>query len=230
MTKIEWAEKTWNAFVGCSNVSPGCKNCYALLMAARQEGFGRKQYAGTTRKVNGKRVWTGQINRASDRKAKEPLQVKKPTVWFVNSMSDLFHEGVPPEWIREVIGIMTASPHHTYQVLSKRPERAEQFFRDHPDAVWPDNAWMGVSVENAKRTGRIDTLRRLPGKIKFVSAEPLLGPLGAVDLTEIDWVIGGGGVWAGCPALPNRMGPGTSRPVQCPGCGVLHEAVGARQQ
>lgn len=192
MTKIEWAEKTWNALVGCSVVSPGCTNCYAMRLARRLEGFGQQQYCGITKKVNGNTVWTGEIRRAPDHRVREPLGVKRPTVWFVNSMSDLFHEGAMPEWIREIVGIMARTPWHTYQVLTKRPEQAEKFFREHPDVVWPANAWLGVSVEDSKRVGRIDVLRRLPGRIKFISAEPLLGPLGKLDLTEIHWVIGGG--------------------------------------
>ena len=192
MTNIEWTEKTWNAFVGCSVLSPGCTNCYAMRMAARCAAFGQQQYEGTTRKVNGNNVWNGQINRASDRKVREPLSVRRPTVWFVNSMSDLFHENARPEWVREVIDIMSKTPHHTYQVLTKRPEQAEQFFHDNSDVKWPDNAWMGVSVEDAKRLFRINVLRRLPGRIKFISAEPLLGPLGQFDLTGIHWAIGGG--------------------------------------
>lgn len=192
MSSIEWTERTWNAFVGCSIVSPGCKNCYAMRMAARCAAFGQEQYIGTTQKVNGHTVWNGRINRAPDHKFREPLSVRRPTVWFVNSMSDLFHENAPPEWVREVIEIMCRTPHHTYQVLTKRPVEAEQFFRSNTDIVWPDNAWIGVSVEDTKRLFRIDVLRRLPGRIKFVSAEPLLGPLGSIDLSGIDWVIGGG--------------------------------------
>lgn len=188
MSKIEWTEKTWNFIIGCMIVSPGCKLCYAMGIAHR---FDHPQYEGTTQKVNGKVVWSGRINRAPDRKFYEPLRIKRPTVYFVNSMSDFFAD-YPDQWRIEAIQVMAQASHHTYQILTKRPEEAEAFFARHPDLKWPDHAWLGVSVENAKFLNRLDILRRLPVEVRFLSAEPLLGPLGQFNLDRIDWVISGG--------------------------------------
>jgi protein gp37 len=174
---IEWTESTWNPVTGCNKVSPGCKFCYAEVMARRLQAMGQKNY------VNAFDL-TLQPHMLS-----RPLQWKKPQVVFVNSMSDLFHDDVPVEFIRRVFEVMESAHWHQFQVLTKRAERLEQVGRE---VSWPENVWMGVSVENADYTFRIDHLRRTPAAVKFLSLEPLLGPLLGLDLQGIDWVIVGG--------------------------------------
>ena len=177
-SKIEWTEQTWNPTVGCTKISPGCKNCYAEMMARRLKAMGVPGYE------NGFRL-TLLPERLS-----EPLERRKPTVYFVNSMSDLFHEKVPFEYIRRVFDVMARAPQHTFQVLTKRAERMAEFC--HGVAV-PSNVWLGVSVENRKYgLPRISVLRDIDASIRFLSIEPLLEDLGSFDLTGIQWVIVGG--------------------------------------
>lgn len=251
-TSIEWTEATWNPIVGCSVVSPGCTNCYAMKMAARID---RMQpgghYAGTTQASKAGTVWTGKVALAPERVLTAPLRRKKPTTYFVNSMGDLFHENVPDHWIDRVFAIMALTPQHTYQVLTKRAERMLAYVsdeaiedrlalvilnvasnkkngifiregildwpeitvkggewddRDWPAGIrlktWPlPNVWLGVSVEDQTRADeRIPHLLATPAAIRFVSAEPLLGPLDILKYTPdfstwldgLDWVICGG--------------------------------------
>ena len=196
-TSIEWTRnddgtqgKTWNPIAGCSVVSPGCTRCYAMRMAARIERMQPdSHYKGLTKQVNGNPVWTGKIVRAPDKIFKAPLKWRKPTRVFVNSMSDLFHEDVPDEWIDEIFRIMALTPQHTYQVLTKRPERMQKY-----SGRTLDNVWMGVSAEDQARADeRIPLLLETPAAVRFISAEPLLGPL---DLTPylhgLDQIITGG--------------------------------------
>lgn len=194
---IEWTEATWNPVGGCTIISPGCTNCYAMRLASRLEKMGQSKYAGTTRISGGRAKWNGRI--VLDRKALElPRKWKTGKTIFVNSMSDLFHDGVPLTFIREVFDTMAATPQHTYQVLTKRAERAEALA---PDLPWPNNVWLGVSVESDEFAWRIDCLRRTRAAVKFLSLEPLLGPLDKLNLANIDWAIAGG-----------ESGPG-SRPM-----------------
>jgi protein gp37 len=185
---IEWTEATWNPVAGCTILSPGCTNCYAMRLASRLEAMGQKKYRGTTR-ISGRRPkWTGRVN--LDHKALHvPKTWKKGKMIFVNSMSDLFHEGVPVEFIQKVFAIMRDTPHHTYQVLTKRAERLADVSKE---IDWPFNVWMGVSVESVDYLYRIDLLRQTRAAIKFLSLEPLLGPLGHLNLEGIDWAIAGG--------------------------------------
>jgi protein gp37 len=225
-TSIEWTERSWNPVVGCSVLSPGCTNCYAMQMAARLEAMGRKSetnrhYAGTTRatkagQASSKHVWTGKLALAPDSVLLAPLRRRKPTTWFVNSMGDLFHEDVPDEWIDRVFAVMALGHQHTYQVLTKRGARMRAYLSDDRTrtriaeqtkaiqkargvnvyAVWctdgllddpdPDmrpnwplpNVWLGVSAEDQRRADeRIPELLATPAAIRFVSAEPLLGPI-----------------------------------------------------
>ena len=176
-SSIEWTESTWNPVTGCSKVSPGCKHCYAEVMAKRLHAMGQPNYR------NGFEV-TLQPHMLD-----KPLTWKKPQVIFVNSMSDLFHDEVPLEYIQRVFAVMEKANWHTFQVLTKRAERLETVA---PSLPWPSNVWMGVSVENADYTHRIDHLRQTGATVKFLSVEPLLGPIPALDLTDIDWVIVGG--------------------------------------
>ncbi|MBD8549026.1 DUF5131 family protein [Sphingomonas sp. CFBP 8760] len=190
MSKIEWTEKTWNPTVGCRRVSSGCDNCYAIKEANRKKTL-FAHYANVTEyDADEARVdWTGVFSVAPDSIFEKPIRTRQPTLWFVNSMSDLFGEGVTDETIKRVFDIIERTPHHTYQVLTKRPNRAVKLAAQLP---WPPNLWMGVSIENNKYVGRADLLRKIPAKVRFISAEPLLGPLPDLDFIDIDWIIVGG--------------------------------------
>ena len=181
-TKIEWTEATWNPVTGCTQISPGCANCYAMRFANRFKG------------VPGHPYELGFELQLREERLLQPLEWKRPRRIFVNSMSDLFHEGVPDTYIRQVFEVMAEAEHHTFQVLTKRPERAKQLA---PSLPWPENIWFGVSVENSYWTRRIDALREVPAAIRFLSCEPLLGPLHALNLSGIHWVISGGESGAG---------------------------------
>ncbi len=187
-SSIEWTEATWNPVAGCAIVSPGCTNCYAMRMAARLEVMGQSKYVGTTRTSGGRAKWNDVIK--LDYRALEiPLSWKKGRKIFVNSMSDLFHDKVPIEFIMSVFDVMTRTPQHTYQVLTKRGKRLEEIS---PLLHWPENVWMGVSVESDEYVSRIDHLRSSSARTKFLSLEPLIGPLDDLNLEGIDWVIVGG--------------------------------------
>lgn len=184
-SKIEWTERTWNPIGGCTIVSEGCKNCYAMRQAHRNEAMGLKKYEGTTKKTeSGRIVWTGKIG--FDEKAlQEPLKRKKPTMYFVNSMSDLFHEDVPFEFVIKVFAIMEKCKQHTFQILTKRPERMIEFFEFANTHVFSgesmtilNNVWLGVSCEDQKTADeRIPLLLECPAAVRFVSAEPLLSEI-----------------------------------------------------
>jgi len=174
---IEWTEITWNPVTGCTKLSPGCKHCYAERMARRLKAMGQPKYA------NGFRLTT------HAECLDQPLDWEKPRMIFVNSMSDLFHKDVPVSFIQDVFEVMRQASWHTFQVLTKRSRRLLELDRE---IDWPPNVWMGVSVESKDYTWRIDHLRRTRAPIKFLSLEPLLGPLPQLDLHSIDWVIVGG--------------------------------------
>jgi len=178
LSNIEWTEVTWNPAVGCSKISPGCANCYAEVMARRLKAMKVPGYE------NGFRLTL------LPHRVEEPLKRTKPTVYFVNSMSDLFHEDIPDSFIRQVFDTIQLAPQHTFQVLTKRATRMAQFFKTYEP---PRNAWLGVTVEN-KQHGlpRLDQLRKIPAAIRFVSVEPLLEDLGKMNLRGIHWVIVGG--------------------------------------
>jgi protein gp37 len=187
-TTIEWTDATWNPVAGCSIISPGCTNCYAMRMAARLEAMGTEKYFGLTRKSGNRHIWTGRVS--LDRRALEvPLRWRKPRMIFVNSMSDLFQDAVPLEFISAVWAQMAAAKQHTFQVLTKRAERMAEVSRTLP--ILP-NVWLGVSVENGVHAFRLDHLRRTGAAIRFVSFEPLLGSVAGADLSDIDWAIVGG--------------------------------------
>lgn len=173
-TSISWTNETWNPLAGCMVVSPGCKNCYAMKMAARLEAMGQQKYAGTTHKVNGRTVWTGKIT-MDEAALMQPYKWRKPRMVFVNSMSDLFHEDVPFEFINRVMKVIWDTPWHTYQVLTKRAARMEEYVWDYGDL--PENLWLGVSAENDKfAQERIPHLLNID-VTRFVSYEPALGPI-----------------------------------------------------
>ena len=174
---IEWTESTWNPVTGCTKVSHGCKHCYAERMAKRLQAMGQPNYAGGFRLTLHEHV------------LEVPLRWKRPQVIFVNSMSDLFHRSVPADFITRAFSVMAAAHWHTFQVLTKRGGRLAQMDSLLP---WQENIWMGVSVETSDYTSRIDDLRRTSAMVKFLSLEPLLGPLHGLELRGIDWVIVGG--------------------------------------
>ena len=186
-SSIEWTESTWNPLTGCTKISPGCAHCYAERMARRLQGMGQPNY------VNGFRLTL------HPHVLEAPLTWKKPQTIFVNSMSDLFHREVPAEFIMRTFDVMRRASWHRFQVLTKRSERLLELSAD---ISWPDNVWMGVSVENGEYRARIEHLRQTGAHVKFLSLEPLLGPLPRLDLLGLDWVIVGG-----------ESGPG-ARPLQ----------------
>ncbi|MEE1812657.1 DUF5131 family protein [Streptomyces sp. BE133] len=226
-TGIEWTEQTWNPTTGCDRISPGCTNCYALTMAKRLKGMGSAKYQTDG---NPKTSGPGFNLAVHADSLTEPLRWKKPRKVFVNSMSDLFHARVPREFLAQVFAVMAATPQHTYQILTKRPERAARILTDlctcgsgHPPGEhfrssmewaatshsptyvpglehgiyhrsgWPlPNVWLGTSIENADYARRADALRNIPAAVRFISAEPLLGPLNNLNLHGVDWVIIGG--------------------------------------
>lgn len=178
-SKIEWTEATWNPSVGCNKISAGCKYCYAEVMANRLKAMGNKDYAGGFR------------FKLLSHRLEDPLRVKKPTRFFVNSMSDLFHERMPFEFLDEIFKVIESTPRHVYQILTKRDKIMLEYFSD-PSRQIPRNVWLGVTVEDYKVKSRIDTLRKVNAAIRFISFEPLINPVGVVDLTGIHWAIVGG--------------------------------------
>lgn len=236
MTSIQWTEQTWNPTTGCDRISPGCDNCYALTMAKRLKGMGQAKYQSdgdprTSGPGFGLSVHPDVLT--------EPLRWKKPRKVFVNSMSDLFHARVPREFLVRVFAVMAATPQHTYQILTKRPERAARILTDlcrcgagHPPGEhfrasmewaatshsatyvpglehglyhrsgWPlPNVWIGTSIENADYARRANALRETPAAVRFISAEPLIGPVPNLNLSGIDWLIVGGESGAGARPL-----------------------------
>ncbi|MCG5460821.1 phage Gp37/Gp68 family protein [Micromonospora sp. MED01] len=212
-TAIEWTEETWNPTTGCDRISAGCDNCYALTLAKRLKGMGSAKY-----QTDGDPRTSGPgFGLATHADALTiPLKWRKPRTVFVNSMSDLFHARVPTAYVARVFAVMAATPQHTYQILTKRPERMLRLVGEEIDggvvlldaayaagfesvatalyeAEWPlSNVWLGTSIESDQHAGRADALRKTNAAVRFISAEPLLGPLPSLDLTGIDWLIAGG--------------------------------------
>ena len=174
---IEWTESTWNPVTGCNKISPGCKHCYAERMAERLQAMGQPNYRD------------GFALTLQPQMLELPLRWSRPQTIFVNSMSDLFHEAVPLPYVQQVFDVMRRAHWHRFQVLTKRADRLAVLS---PELAWPTNVWMGVSVESADYVHRIDALRRTGAHVKFLSLEPLLGPLHGLELANIDWVIVGG--------------------------------------
>ncbi|HCH0556389.1 MULTISPECIES: DUF5131 family protein [Pseudomonadota] len=203
-SKIEWTEATWNPTVGCTKISQGCKHCYAESMAKRLQAMGTPGYE------NGFKL-TVLRNRLE-----EPLRRKKPTVYFVNSMSDLFHKQIPDTYVEEVFDVIARCPQHTFQVLTKRADRLAAFFKHRTP---PKNSWIGVSVEDRRHgVPRIDALRQVDASVRFLSVEPLLQDLGEIDLTGIHWVIVGGE--SGPKARPMKLEWVADIKRQCEEAGV----------
>jgi protein gp37 len=189
-TSIEWTDATWNPVAGCTVLTAGCTNCYAMRMAARLDAMGQVKYKGLTRRSGGRPVWTGRI-RLDEKSLTVPHSWSKPRKVFVNSMSDLFHPDVPAEFISRVWLSMKETPRHTYQILTKRPDRMAEVLSKAPFEIL-SNVWLGTSVEDDRVLGRLDDIRRVPAAIRFVSLEPLIGSVAAGDLTGIHWAIVGG--------------------------------------
>jgi protein gp37 len=200
---IEWTNATWNPVTGCTKVSPGCQHCYAETFAERWRGLPSHPYA----QGFDMRLWPERLDL--------PLSWRKPTTIFVNSMSDLFHEKVPVPFIRKVFLAMERASWHTFQILTKRSERLAELA---PRRNWSPNVWMGVSIESESYLWRADNLRNVPSAVKCLSLEPLLGPLGNINLTDIDWVIVGGESGPGA----RRMEPAWATDIrdQCLAAGV----------
>lgn len=176
-SSIEWTEMTWNPTTGCTKISSGCKFCYAEIMSKRLRAMGVEKYKDAF-KI---RIHPDQLS--------IPYTWKSPKTVFVNSMSDLFHKDIPLEFIKRVFAVMNDNANHVFQILTKR---AERLYEVHQELKWTDNIWMGVSVENEKVIDRIDFLRNINARVKFLSCEPLIGPLPNLNLKNIDWVIVGG--------------------------------------
>ncbi|KAB2351601.1 DUF5131 family protein [Actinomadura rudentiformis] len=183
---IEWTEATWNPTTGCDRVSAGCDHCYALTLAKRLKAMGAAKYQ---QDGNERTSGPGFGLTLHPDSLDLPRRWRAPRLVFVNSMSDLFHARVPRDFVRQVFAVMAETPQHTYQILTKRARRLRLLA---PELPWPPNVWMGVSVEDTTTLNRIDDLRGTGAQVKFLSCEPLLGRLTGIDLTGIDWVIGGG--------------------------------------
>ncbi len=212
-SRIEWTEQTWNPTTGCTKVSPGCKHCYAETMACRLQAMGVTGYGDGFRLT------------LHPQRLGQPLERRKPTTYFVNSMSDLFHEDISDLFLDKVMSVIRRTPHHTYQILTKRAERLPIYFA-HRDC--PANVWLGVSVED-RRYGlpRIDYLRQVGAHIRFLSVEPLLEDLGPMDLAGIHWVIvGGESGWKARPMQPEWLG-NVQRQAQTAGAAFFFKQWGA---
>lgn len=204
-SKIEWTDATWNPITGCSVLSPGCKHCYAMLLAGTRLS-GHPSRAGLTVDTKAGPVWTGEV-RYNREWVDQPLRWRRPRAIFVCAHADLFHDAVPVGWIDEIFAVMAAAPQHRFQVLTKRADRMQEYVAQawrcgehwlaHCERsfapMWPlPNVWLVVSVEDADRLDRVRALRESPAAVRWISAEPLLGSLAGIDLTGIDWVVSGG--------------------------------------
>ena len=185
---IEWTDATWNPVAGCTVVSPGCANCYAMRMAARLAAMGQAKYQGLTRSTAHGPSWTGKVV-CDEASLDIPLRWRKPRFVFVNSMSDLFHADVPEPFIRRVWNTMAAAPQHTFQILTKRPRRMRAL-AERLDRL--SNVWLGTSVETSDHLWRIRELQATRAAVRFVSFEPLLGPVNDAKLVDVHWAIVGG--------------------------------------
>lgn len=185
-TKIEWTQASWNPTIGCDKVSSGCKNCYAQAMAKRLQAIGNPDYKD------------GFAFKMLPQRLDEPKRNKKPTLYFINSMSDLFHQKMDFGFLERVMQVIADTPHHQYQILTKRPHTMKEYFSKREI---PPNVWLGTTVESSKVKSRIDLIRDLSASVKWLSCEPLISDLGELDLRGIDWVIAGGESGANARAM-----------------------------
>lgn len=186
-TGIEWTNHTWNPFVGCSVHTAGCTNCYAMKQAGV---ITAPHYIGTVKGKDDKLVWTGKLNQSPAHIVNKPLNIKGHAMIFVNSMSDFFHEKAEYAWQLAAMKVIEKTPQHVYQILTKRPENIQKFVDQY--GPFPDNVWVGITMEREDYRFRIDILRKVPAKVRFMSVEPLIGSAGVMDLSGIHWVIVGG--------------------------------------
>jgi protein gp37 len=187
-SSIEWTDATWNPVAGCTILTAGCTNCYAMRMAARLEAMGMEKYAGLTRKSGGRAKWTGRIY-LDWKSLSIPMSWAKPRLVFVNSMSDLFHSDVPVDFVGAVWKVMAETPRHTYQILTKRPDRMLEVVPRLPKLP---NVWLGTSIEDDRVLYRLHELRHVPAVVRFVSFEPLIGSVAGASLSGVHWAIVGG--------------------------------------
>lgn len=190
LSDIEWTDATWNPVSGCRLISAGCTNCYAMRMAARLQAMGHSSYTNTTRRSGNRSVWTGETH-LLEHTLDIPMTWSKPRLVFVNSMSDLFQDSVPFEYVERVWQTMEKAKIHTFQVLTKQPERMAEFLRQRNKRALP-NVWLGTSVEDSRVAFRIAQLKQCRGVVRFISFEPLIGAIGNVNLSNIHWAIVGG--------------------------------------
>lgn len=190
LSDIEWTDATWNPVSGCKVISPGCTNCYAMRMAARLQAMEHPAYEGVVRKSGGRPKWTGRVH-LNEGSLDIPLKWRSPRKIFVNSMSDLFQDGVPADFIVRVWNVMVQAEQHVFQILTKRPENMLRIVTENGLAARP-NIWLGTSVESAEFKSRIDDLRKVPAGVRFISFEPLIAGIGRVNLSGIHWAIVGG--------------------------------------
>lgn len=219
---IEWTEATWNPTTGCDRVSAGCDHCYALTLAKRLKAMGSPKYqADGDPRTSG----PGFGLTLHPDALRVPYGWKSPRTVFVNSMSDLFHARVPLDYVRQVFEVIAETPQHTYQVLTKRARRLRQIAGR---LEWPANLWMGVSVESAKELPRIEDLRQVPAAVRFLSCEPLLGPLDGLDLAGIDWVIVGGESGPGARPMDLAWAEDVVDRARQLGCAAFVKQLGSR--
>ncbi|MFJ8982649.1 DUF5131 family protein [Streptomyces sp. NPDC102282] len=220
-SSIEWTEATWNPTTGCDRVSAGCDNCYALTLAKRLKAMGSPKYQNDG---DPRTSGPGFGLTVHPQALTVPLKWRSPRTVFVNSMSDLFHARVPLDYVRQVFEVMASTPQHTYQVLTKRARRVRQV----ADRLeWPENLWMGVSVESVKELPRVEDLRQVPAAVRFLSCEPLIGPLSGLEVSGIDWVIVGGESGTGARPMDLRWAGDIVETCQTSGTAVFVKQLGS---
>ncbi|MCF6197237.1 MAG: DUF5131 family protein [Emcibacter sp.] len=190
LSDIEWTDATWNPVAGCRILSAGCSNCYAMRMAARLQAMEHPSYLGTTRKSGNRHIWTGNTH-LLEHTLNIPLTWRKPRLVFVYSMSDLFQDSIPFEYVERIWETMEKAKIHTFQILTKQPERMAKFLNQRNKPIL-ENVWLGTSVEDHHVTHRITDLKRCAASVRFISFEPLIGPVGTINLSHIHWAIIGG--------------------------------------
>jgi protein gp37 len=226
-SSIEWTQATWNPVTGCTRVSRGCDHCYAARLSYRLEAMGHNAYQGLTVLNNrGDRHFNGEVKCHPDR-LEMPYRWRASKLVFVNSMSDLFHRSVPTSFIKDVFAVMNECEQHRFQVLTKRPERAAKLASQ---LEWTDNIWMGTSVEDDDVRDRIDHLRKTPAAVRFLSLEPLLGPLSRLNLKQIHWVIVGGESGPGARPMEESWAIDIQRQCERSGTAFFFKQWGGRNK
>lgn len=220
-SSIEWTEATWNPTTGCDRVSAGCDNCYALTLSKRLKAMGSPKYQNDG---DPRTSGPGFGLTVHPQALAVPLKWRTPRTVFVNSMSDLFHAWVPLDYVRQVFEVMASTPQHTYQVLTKRARRVRQLAHQ---LEWPENLWMGVSVESGKELPRVEDLRQVPAAVRFLSCERLIGPLPGLKVSGIDWVIVGGESGVGARPMDLQWAGDIVEACQASGTAVFVKQLGS---